>query len=706
MKKMIFAILVMIIFCSNVAAVYHKIGHYTTGNIPVDGELIDNNLIILELDKFTVLNINNSLNPEIISQTFFNIQAQDILIQDNIAYIGGLNRINIYDLSDLENPLYLSTVNIIDYCVSLSIYNNMLYASCGQGGLYFIDISDPQLPLIETHYDNFLCTTLIDIKWPIMFVQLFDTGLIKLLNIEDPENIEIVGEIMSLSEEFIISNDVLYINAEQNHINLFDVSNPFEPIQLSSLEGVGCPLILVDEILYTRGNGIDVFQIDENFELSPLGMYDSWAIVEGFEVIDGIAFDITRWEGLQILDLSDPIEENCIGSCELFNTDEIPICPVDINLYEDALYLSYDSNEMAGIIDISNFEDPIYQQFPNQENHINSFALWNDVLFAKDWYNIYTYNLSNPFEPQLLGTFENLSGSKKILTIDDLLIEFDYSNINTYSIENSTQITEMESYEDIGYKTAFEANNGYIYYSIYQEGIRVIDIENRERTDFYPIDGFIGGMNINDNILYVSSENEIILLDITDPTSIEYITSIQPHEDSEFIAPIIIDGNDLIIADASWNEISVYDITNPTMPTLIYCYSGCREVREMVLKDDYLLTSNNRSGFAIISLVGLLEYNENEINSNYFNLQNYPNPFNPTTTINFSLQTDTKVDLIIYNIKGQKIKTLISSYYEKGNHSIIWDGLDEFGNSVSSGIYIYNLKTKDNQKTSRMLLLK
>ncbi len=706
MKKMIFAILVMIIFCSNVAAVYHKIGHYTTGNIPVDGELIDNNLIILELDKFTVLNINNSLNPEIISQTFFNIQAQDILIQDNIAYIGGLNRINIYDLSDLENPLYLSTVNIIDYCVSLSIYNNMLYASCGQGGLYFIDISDPQLPLIETHYDNFLCTTLIDIKWPIMFVQLFDTGLIKLLNIEDPENIEIVGEIMSLSEEFIISNDVLYINAEQNHINLFDVSNPFEPIQLSSLEGVGCPLIVVDEILYTRGNGIDVFQIDENFELSPLGMYDSWAIVEGFEVIDGIAFDITRWEGLQILDLSDPIEENCIGSCELFNTDEIPICPVDINLYEDALYLSYDSNEMAGIIDISNFEDPIYQQFPNQENHINSFALWNDVLFAKDWYNIYTYNLSNPFEPQLLGTFENLSGSKKILTIDDLLIEFDYSNINTYSIENSTQITEMESYEDIGYKTAFEANNGYIYYSIYQEGIRVIDIENRERTDFYPIDGFIGGMNINDNILYVSSENEIILLDITDPTSIEYITSIQPHEDSEFIAPIIIDGNDLIIADASWNEISVYDITNPTMPTLIYCYSGCREVREMVLKDDYLLTSNNRSGFAIISLVGLLEYNENEINSNYFNLQNYPNPFNPTTTINFSLQTDTKVDLIIYNIKGQKIKTLISSYYEKGNHSIIWDGLDEFGNSVSSGIYIYNLKTKDNQKTSRMLLLK
>ncbi len=161
-----------------------------------------------------------------------------------------------------------------------------------------------------------------------------------------------------------------------------------------------------------------------------------------------------------------------------------------------------------------------------------------------------------------------------------------------------------------------------------------------------------------------------------------------------------------IIGDVSWNEISIYDISIPTIPTLIESYSGCRDVRKMLLKDNYLLTGNNRSGFAIITLDGLLESKENEIIPNSSNLNNYPNPFNPTTTINFSIQSNTEVELTIYNIKGQKIKTLADSNFEKGDHSVIWNGSDEAGNSASSGIYLYKLKTKDNQKTNRMLLLK
>ncbi len=699
MKKLIIAVLVMFIFCSNIGAVYHKIGYYQTENILTDGELIGDNLFLLELDKITILDVSNPTIPEIISETFINSQAQDIVLQDSIAYIGGSNRIDLFDVSNLENLIPLSTIPVESYCVSLSVKNEKLYAACGQGGIYFIDISNPQSPIIEAHYGEYWRSILIDVVWPAAYVQNYESG-INIFNIEDINNIELVDVIPSYTDYFIINENKMYTNAVQNYINVFDLSNPVEPIQLTSLEGVGCPLTVDENVLYTRGNGIDVFHIDEIFELSPLGMYDSWAIVEGFEVSEGIAFDITRWEGLQILDLSDPIEEKCIGSCGL------PIFPVDMNLYENAIYLNYEYNEMAGIIDISNYENPVYQQFPNQNDQFDSFTLWNDVLFAKDWFNIYTYDLSNPFEPQLLETFEGVSGSDKLLTMNDLLIEFDYSEIKLYSINNSTQISEIGLYNDVGHKTAFEAKNGFIYYAIYQQGIKIIDIENPGIIDLYPIEHFIGGVKIYDNILYVSADNEIILLDITDPTSIEFITSIQAHEDSEFIVPVIIDGNDLIIAYASWNEISIYDISIPTIPTLIESYSGCRDVRKMLLKDNYLLTGNNRSGFAIITLDGLLESKENEIIPNSSNLNNYPNPFNPTTTINFSIQSNTEVELTIYNIKGQKIKTLADSNFEKGDHSVIWNGSDEAGNSASSGIYLYKLKTKDNQKTNRMLLLK
>ncbi|MCK4653950.1 MAG: right-handed parallel beta-helix repeat-containing protein, partial [Candidatus Cloacimonetes bacterium] len=86
--------------------------------------------------------------------------------------------------------------------------------------------------------------------------------------------------------------------------------------------------------------------------------------------------------------------------------------------------------------------------------------------------------------------------------------------------------------------------------------------------------------------------------------------------------------------------------------------------------------------------------------------QNYPNPFNPTTTINYSLKENSKVSINIYNIKGQKVRTLIKDKLEAGNYSVIWYGKDNNGKSVSSGIYFYKLKTDKFEKTKKMILMK
>jgi len=86
--------------------------------------------------------------------------------------------------------------------------------------------------------------------------------------------------------------------------------------------------------------------------------------------------------------------------------------------------------------------------------------------------------------------------------------------------------------------------------------------------------------------------------------------------------------------------------------------------------------------------------------------QNYPNPFNPTTTICFSLPAKSKVDLTIYNIKGQKVATLISSTMEKGKYNVVWDSKDKTGKRVSSGVYFYKLRTPNKSIIKKCLLLK
>lgn len=85
---------------------------------------------------------------------------------------------------------------------------------------------------------------------------------------------------------------------------------------------------------------------------------------------------------------------------------------------------------------------------------------------------------------------------------------------------------------------------------------------------------------------------------------------------------------------------------------------------------------------------------------------NYPNPFNPETTIAFSLEKAGSVKLEVYNIRGQRVKTLANGNMDKGKHNIVWNGRDSNGNQVSSGLYLYRLTTEKKEFNSKMILLK
>ena len=90
---------------------------------------------------------------------------------------------------------------------------------------------------------------------------------------------------------------------------------------------------------------------------------------------------------------------------------------------------------------------------------------------------------------------------------------------------------------------------------------------------------------------------------------------------------------------------------------------------------------------------------------NEFNIsQNYPNPFNPVTTIHFTLPASGHVQLVIFNILGQKIRTLIDENRKAGFYSLQWNGRDDSGNPAPSGVYYYAIKAGKFQAIKRMIL--
>ncbi|RLC55395.1 MAG: hypothetical protein DRH89_07770 [Candidatus Cloacimonadota bacterium] len=175
---------------------------------------------------------------------------------------------------------------------------------------------------------------------------------------------------------------------------------------------------------------------------------------------------------------------------------------------------------------------------------------------------------------------------------------------------------------------------------------------------------------------------------------------------------IVFENNDyyLLFYDYSNETANIINRMNGqivySQPTSLHPFSIQKTTsNELILfeniDDEYIVYTNDPNYYT-----GIENYEILPVSEKYY-LTNFPNPFNPTTTIEFSIKNNSKVNLSIYNIKGQKIKTLTNKVLDAGDHSIIWNGDDELGKVVSSGIYFYKLNV--NGKTvavKKCLLLK
>jgi len=203
-------------------------------------------------------------------------------------------------------------------------------------------------------------------------------------------------------------------------------------------------------------------------------------------------------------------------------------------------------------------------------------------------------------------------------------------------------------------------------------------------------------VELSDNTIILSTNEQIIKLDLNG----NLINSIDA---SFFYAIDLINENCFLAASRLGNiyKLDKYD----------YALNHIQEISDF---PKFYFKQLNDNGFIFYQkdLIHLIRTDENLVSTNNhliqndsISLSNYPNPFNPTTIIEFSIQKEAKVDLVIFSITGQKIKTLVHNEFIKGVHSIIWNGDDESGKLVSSGIYYYKLNINGKTKVVKKCLL-
>ena len=156
----------------------------------------------------------------------------------------------------------------------------------------------------------------------------------------------------------------------------------------------------------------------------------------------------------------------------------------------------------------------------------------------------------------------------------------------------------------------------------------------------------------------------------------------------------------------------VFDVTIPpdsTFSSIPYIHSDNVSIGNHILIGEFLCIPNNWVTDPVSITIVQVGVDFSELQPIGCQLSNYPNPFNPETTIKFKLIESGEVKLIIYNIKGQKVKQLVSNsanQLSEGQYSVVWDGTDENNQPVTSGIYFYKLSAGEYTQTRKMLLLK
>ena len=157
------------------------------------------------------------------------------------------------------------------------------------------------------------------------------------------------------------------------------------------------------------------------------------------------------------------------------------------------------------------------------------------------------------------------------------------------------------------------------------------------------------------------------------------------------------------LGEIEWEEtFSSLDVTEEN-----YDWAG----EDIDLTEDggaIIAIDNGQLGFLRIDNVqSILENNSDIIGPHHFRLiSNYPNPFNPKTQIRYELLEEGFIRLKVYDISGKPVRTLVNEYRQKGDHSIVWNGDDDNGLALPSGIYFSMINNESLSSTSKMLLLK
>ncbi|MBD3288940.1 hypothetical protein GF337_09070, partial [candidate division KSB1 bacterium] len=568
---------------------------------PCEAVAIDENIAffgngnVLEIVDFT-----NPATPVELSNLILPHYISGILYQDDVLYVsasyGGLR---IIDVSDLSDPAEIGCFKNDFRFHSLEIMGE--YALCANGfsGLIVLNISDPAEPVVAAHLTDVGLAFDIKINGNFAFIPGRYYGFY-VVDISNPTMPQLYKHIDPgyYFEKLDVTDDYAFISCGGNGVIVLDIKQPDLLPEIVTIPTYSANDVLVEEdFLYVADDtdGLKVFDISTVTAPVQIGEYDNRGRSEEIQKSGDIVYIGDYHEGVRLVDVttkSSPVE---IGSFDTRGETT--------GIAADGSYMyTVEREKGLRVFDISDIHNPAEIGFCELKDPVDIQLRDHYAFIADDFNGFRVIDISDPYHPADVAGI-TLGSAYDIALHDRYAFVGNMNNgLTIVDIQDPLNPIKIGNYENDGYSFTVDIVANCAYVANGNQGLRVYNIAdpyNPEEIFQYKLDRcYFRDVKINNGYAYVAdmNKNVVRIFDISAPmTPIE----VALFDDTDTPFSILVHNNFAYIGEHQFG-VKVLDLSNPTAPVITGRYENVHRTERLALANGFIFLTNYQSGALIL----------------------------------------------------------------------------------------------------------
>ena len=623
--------------------------------------------------------------------------------------VGG--ELDVLDVSNPHAPQLLGSVNVLGNVHAVAISGDYAYMTegCLYQGLQVVDISVPGSPQIVASVPTAPAEAKgVAISGQYAYVTTRDwnypgSGSLLIIDIADPGHPQLVSSLVMPgygAGALAVNGKYAYVAA--NGLYVVDISNPQNPKVLSCVvSGISIDWLLVDgNYLYFRGPGCQVADISNP---------ESPVILGGLELENAFDAAVSHSrvyvadDDLQVIDVSHPHDPPIVGGVGL------PGSSFDVAVNGTFAYIAAGGSGLQ-VVDAAVPQNPVIAGGMDTPGNALGIAFFESRAYIADGgAGLQVIDVADPWNPQYVGGVDSPGTAQDVAVANGyaylvdqngtagslLIIDIDPANPNGLEIVGSVGWFGEAYGVAVSSTHAFVAN---------QTGsLEVIDISNPWSPQVVGGAG-VGcarGVAIQDEYVYVANWGSLLVLDATNPSSPQHVGTVDHLDgDAQFVT---VSGSYAYLGRC----FQVIDISDPRQPRFINSNSAPDWCMGVAVAGGYAYIADNGSGLQIMpAQCGATSDADPVSLFPVLPLRIQPNPMTQQTGVQLTLWAGGRVVAAIHDAAGRRVRSLLDGDLIGGAHDLGWDGRDDTGYPVASGIYLVRVLTPEGERRGRVVILR